>query len=277
MNSNALFLKLFVLCLIGTLLLSCEKKGSHQQFILVAHRGVIDEGIIENSLASLDETIKKGYTHIEVDLKCLKDGTIICFHDRTLKRVFGIDRVVSELTFSELRNLTSNSGTDSIPTFEEFCSRCRDRIDLMPDIKKCKPNQIDRYVSDIERILKKYNLIENALIIGDTEVVEKFYGIAKIAWRDRLEVANKSDKAVNNPSSNYFIFNHGEHFNEEEINGFHEMGLQVIVSINAWHYLQSDPQLEHGKADIERLIDLGIDGLQIDSQYGDFAFSCLNK
>lgn len=277
MESKKLYLKLIMFFLIGIILFGCSEKKFAKQFILVSHRGVVSEGIIENSLISLEKTIKAGYTHIEVDLRYMKDGTVICFHDRNLERIYGIDQDITELTLPELKELIANTTLWSIPTFEEFCSKCQGRINLMPDIKKCKPEQVEQYVAEIDRILKKYKLLENALVIGDSEVAERFYGKAKIAWRDRLDAAQKSDKALNNPAQYFFIFNHGEHFDKGEINGFHEMGLQVIVSINAWHYPDNDPELKYGKADIKRLIALGVDGLQIDSQYGDFTFSCLKK
>ena len=43
-------------------------------FILVAHRGVVDETFTENGLPSLEEAIRRGYTHVEVDIRSTKDG-----------------------------------------------------------------------------------------------------------------------------------------------------------------------------------------------------------
>lgn len=255
----------------------CSQKQKLSDFIVVAHRGVVENGLIENSLPALEETIKQGYTHIEVDLQCLKDGSIVCFHDSTLDRILGINKVVAEMTLSELNEIKSTLTLDPIPTFEEFCARCEGRINLMPDVKRCKKAQLDPYVTDIEKILTKYNLLKDALIIGEPDIIEKLYGKGKIAWRDRLKVAIESDKARNNPSQYFFIFNHGEHFDAEEVDGFHKMGLKIIVSINAWHYPDNDPDMLYGKNDIKRLIEIGVDGLQIDAQYGEYMFSQLKR
>ena len=56
-----------------TILWSCaQKQNKTSDFIVVAHRGVVEGERMENSLASLEETINQGYTHVEVDLRCIK-------------------------------------------------------------------------------------------------------------------------------------------------------------------------------------------------------------
>lgn len=261
--------------LLSLIFFGCSQKQKSSDFFIIAHRGVVDDALTENSIPALEETIKQGYTHIEIDLQCLKDGTIVCFHDSTLDRVLGVNKVVAEMTLPEIREITSSLNSDPIPTFEEFCAYCEGRINLMPDVKLCRSSQIEQYVADIEEIMTRYGLLVDAFIIGDKEVVERFYGKGKIAWRDPLKIARKMDRSRNNPGQHFFIFNHGEHFNKEEVDGFHEMGLKVIVSINAWHYPNNDPDMQYGKNDIKKMIGLGVDGLQIDSIYGDFVFSLI--
>ena len=153
-----------------------------------------------------------------------------------MERVLGIKKYLRDLTLAELKEITSTFSSNPIPTFDEFCSHCQGRINLMPDIKRCPPSQLDQYVADIEDIMKKYNLLKEALVIGDTEIVDKFYGKTKTAWRDSYKEAINSEKAHNDPTKYFFIFNHGKHFNKEEVDGFHKMGLKIIVSINNWHY-----------------------------------------
>jgi len=89
--------------------------AKREKFIMVAHRGVTGDGLIENSMAALDETIRQGYTHVEVDLRCLSDGTVVCFHDPTLKRVFGINRDIEELALPELQEILAGADSIQVP------------------------------------------------------------------------------------------------------------------------------------------------------------------
>ncbi len=69
----------------------------------------------------------------------------------------------------------------------------------------------------------------------------------------------------------YFVFNHGEDFAKEDVDGFHALGLPVIASINQGHYRHGDP-IEQGLFHIHEMLDLGVDGLQIDSIYDKAVF-----
>lgn len=70
--------------------------------MLIAHRGVVTDTLKENSLASLAETIRRGYTHIEVDLRMTKDGEIVCLHDNSLRRTTGVSKHINRITLEEL-------------------------------------------------------------------------------------------------------------------------------------------------------------------------------
>jgi len=50
----------------------------------------------------------------------------------------------------------------------------------------------------------------------------------------------------------------------------------VIPSVNIDHYKTGDP-VKQGLADIEKMLDWGVDGLQIDSCYDPLVFSILRK
>ncbi|MBE0700768.1 MAG: glycerophosphodiester phosphodiesterase [Acholeplasmataceae bacterium] len=73
---------------------------------LIAHRGLHSkEGIIpENSISAYQKALEQGYT-IELDLNVLKDGTVLAFHDKNFKRLCGDERLLSEITYDEIKNL----------------------------------------------------------------------------------------------------------------------------------------------------------------------------
>ncbi len=143
----------------------------------------------------------------------------------------------------------------------------------MVDIKGADDKLIEKYCRGIESALRKHGLLENALILtnripinNQEKVSDWFFGKAKVAWRDPLETAKLRIKAERDPEKYYYIFNHGEDFTREEVERFHKMGLMVIVSINLKHYKTGDP-LQRGLADLKRVLEYDVDGVQIDSIY----------
>jgi len=261
----------FLTLLLSLANLSCDE--NKEKVLVIAHRGgVVNESLPENSLAGLEEAVRRGYTHVEVDVRCTKDGKLVCFHNDNMKEKTGVDKNVSEVTLDKLRKLYLIKTQEAIPTFEEYCAKSCGRINLMLDIKGCAEEHTEEYIKQIDEILTKYGLMEEALFIGRKKILDRFYGKAKIALRDNLETVKASQQAKGNPGQYYFIFNHARDFDKKQIDGFHQIGMKVIVSINTFHYRTGDP-VKQGKDDIKRLLDLGVDGLQIDSCYDTAIFN----
>jgi glycerophosphoryl diester phosphodiesterase len=234
-----------------------------EDFILVAHRGVVTENIPENSLASLEETIRRGYTHIEVDLRVTRDGHAVVLHDRNLARTTGIDRNLDELTLAELREIVDE---DRVPSFAAFAERCAGRIELMPDVKDVPREFLEAFADSIESTMRRYGVVENALFIGRKDVAQRFWGEARSSWRQPIEDTRFDAGVAENPGRYHFVFGHAADFTEESVKRYQEMGLEVIVSINTFHYREGDP-VAQGLDDVRRMLDYGVDGLQIDSVY----------
>jgi len=75
---------MIMIALFPTLCLSAHDAATGApagHLMVLAHRGVVTDTIPENSLASLEETIRRGYTHIEVDVRPTKDGHAVVLHD----------------------------------------------------------------------------------------------------------------------------------------------------------------------------------------------------
>jgi len=100
-----------------------------------------------------------------------------------------------------------------------------------------------------------------------------FLGKAKVSWRVNLKKAKMLENSMpKNPGRYYFIFNSPQDFTKTDIDGLHKMGLMIIPSINLDHYKIGDP-LQQGLADVAKMLDWGVDGLQIDSCYDPLVFS----
>ncbi|MCH5166499.1 MAG: hypothetical protein J1F35_01275 [Erysipelotrichales bacterium] len=69
---------------------------------IISYLGIYDnERIFENTLQSMMRANKFGYL-IQIDVKILACGTIICFHDNNLKRLLHVDQELSTITYDEL-------------------------------------------------------------------------------------------------------------------------------------------------------------------------------
>ena len=282
MKNAFLFINLLAVMMLLSLFCSGYNKASDaKNFILVAHRGgVVDKNLSENSLKSLDEAINRGYTHVEIDVRVTKDGHAVCFHDNNLMREVGVDLNISDLTLDELKQFKLRKSQEQIPTFDEYCAKCEGRINVMIDTKSGDMQNIEQYAREIEDALTKYGLIDDALIIinrvpsfNQEKVADWFLGKSRVSWRVNLKKAKILEKTMpDNPGQYYFIFNSPKDFTKEDIQGFHKMGLMIIPSINTSHYKTGDP-LQQGLADVKKMLEWGVDGLQIDSCYDSLVFA----
>jgi glycerophosphoryl diester phosphodiesterase len=68
---------------------------------LVAHRGYTRH-YPENTLASVMAAIEAGARFVEIDVQLTRDEIPVLFHDRTLKRLCGVDGAVQDYTAAEL-------------------------------------------------------------------------------------------------------------------------------------------------------------------------------
>ena len=121
---------------------------------LIAHRGC-QSLAPENTVASFICAARLGLDAIETDVRLTADGALVCVHDDTLKRMFGIERAVSSMRLEELRKLIPVKGKDKgkdkrkikvngleswpkemlrIPTFAEYLDVC-ERYDKVPFIE----------------------------------------------------------------------------------------------------------------------------------------------
>ncbi len=116
-----------------------EKRGGP---FLIAHRG-FQPLAPENTVASFVCAARLGLDAIETDVRLSKDGALVCVHDDTLKRMFGVDRKVSDMSLEELRRVLPRRGnglkslpkeTLRIPTFAEYLDAC-ERYDKVPFIE----------------------------------------------------------------------------------------------------------------------------------------------
>jgi len=104
--------------------------------VYIAHRGLFDdaEGIPENSLPAFRRAVEQGYG-IELDIQRTKDRHLVVFHDRTLERMCGENKVLTEMTLAEIQEYTLGKSKERIPLFEEVLDVVGGRVPIVVEIK----------------------------------------------------------------------------------------------------------------------------------------------
>lgn len=108
--------------------------------VYIAHRGMHSLVIPENSLRAFEKAIEAG-NGIEIDVRLTKDGIPVVVHDNSLKRVCGVNKKVSELTYDELKGYSLSGSDQHIPTLQEVLSVVNGKVPLIIEIKinfRCK-------------------------------------------------------------------------------------------------------------------------------------------
>lgn len=99
---------------------------------LIAHRGAHNnaQGIIENTLAAFNLAKELGCWGIEFDVRVTADKVLVVNHDATLKRLWGHDRAIVNMSFDELRALVPD-----VPTLNEVVAAYGDSMHLFIELK----------------------------------------------------------------------------------------------------------------------------------------------
>ena len=110
--------------------------------LFIAHRGC-QSLAPENTIPSFTCAARLGLQAIETDVRISKDGMLVCSHDDSLKRMFGLKRKVSTTDYAELKTFVPSNGNGldvwrkellRIPTFAEYLDIC-ERYDAVPFIE----------------------------------------------------------------------------------------------------------------------------------------------
>lgn len=121
-----------------------ENKANWLKKGVIYHRGKHGNGVIENTMEAFDLAVKDGLG-IELDVRLTKDNKVIVFHDKSLKRIFNIDKCVESTLYEEL--LEHSNG--KIPLLEDVLELVNDRVGVMVEIKSSKGTRLEKEVIEI--------------------------------------------------------------------------------------------------------------------------------
>ena len=230
---------------------------------LIGHRGgVIDSTNTENSMAGLVAASNRGYYMVEVDVRLTKDSQLIIQHNADLNTYYHVNKNTQQLTWEEIRVLKSDRDGSQPILFEDALKYCQGRLQIMLD-NKITGNDIVSF-KKMEDLLRKYGLLENALIIGTDQTRVYFNGKARTGYSlkalKQLQSQNQLDPA------RYYLFEHGNVLTESDVRWAQSNNILVVPSVNSFHY-RDVPFMVGAKRDIENLKKWGVEYYQIDSEF----------
>jgi len=98
---------------------------------IVSHRGEHDNHkIFENTLKAFDLAFEKGIWGIEFDVRWTKDLHPVVAHDPDLRRVFGLDVAIGDMSLDDLK-----SRCPAVPTLAEVIEKYGKKLHFMIEIK----------------------------------------------------------------------------------------------------------------------------------------------
>jgi glycerophosphoryl diester phosphodiesterase len=127
----------------------------HPGPIAFAHRGGAEGPAGENTLSAFKIAVAAGYQYLETDVHATADGVLLAFHDRRLGRITDTRGRINTLTAAEVA--TARIGDEPIPTMADLLTAFPDaRFNI--DVKQ--PNAI----APLSALLREADAVERVCI-----------------------------------------------------------------------------------------------------------------
>lgn len=100
--------------------------------IFIAHRGLYNEQIGENTISAFDNAFHNGFEGIELDVRKTKDNQVVVIHDSFISRVSNGFGLIKSLTYQQLLKYDfGKSYIERIPLLKEVINRYNNKIILI--------------------------------------------------------------------------------------------------------------------------------------------------
>ena len=175
----------------------CPQKSPEIYDYIFAHRG-FHLNVPENSLPSYKLMV--GKFGIEMDIRLLKDGNIVCFHDRYTKRLLGGPGKTSNFTYSKLRKYTLKGTKYRVIRLKSALSTIGGKSPVLIEVKGLFTK---KYYYRLNAILRQYkgDIYFHCKNIITYIKLRKVYG-NKVFW-------------ILNPFRKRFNFLKGKHYSNQ--------------------------------------------------------------
>ena len=186
---------------------------------IIAHRGLTNDNIKENTLEAFKNAIKNKYNGIELDIRKTKDNIIVVLHDKYINRTSDGIGNINKLTYKE--TLKYNFGTkkykSKIPTLKEVIKNINN-TNIFIELKE----SLDK--EELNNILKLNKSNKYYIMSFNKEYIDNLIGI-----KYNLGLINYVFNSFIDYSKYNFILVLEDLFNKDIYDYFTKMNLEVIV------------------------------------------------
>ena len=225
--------------------ISCSKKPTP---LAIGHRGA--KGYVaENTLASVQKALALGVDGIEIDVFVCQTGELVVFHDKTLEKLTDATGYIEALPLDSIRKITV-LGSEPIPTLNEILDEVPGKVVLNIELKgagTAKPtiDLLDTYfqaqkIAPKDILISSFDWNELAIFFANNAEVP----IAVLTEDDPLDaipVAQQLKAVAINPDF--------KSLTAENVDKIHKQKLKIY------------PWTVNTEEDIQKMIDLGVDGI----------------
>lgn len=133
-------------------------------FTVVGHRGD-PINAPEETFQSIDMAFSQGANYVELDLHESQDGVLVISHDRNLKRVTGVDTIVSQNTFAKLSTLKMSNG-EPVHSVEQLFQHYQNNPNakFLIETKKTKKGNPQDMEAKLVALIQKYHLQKRIMV-----------------------------------------------------------------------------------------------------------------
>lgn len=186
---------------------------------LIAHRGLTNENIKENTLKAFKNAINNNYNGIELDIRRTKDNVIVVIHDKYINRTSDGIGNINNLTYKNVLkyNFGTKKNKSKIPTLKEVI-KCINNTNIFIELKE----EINK--EELENILKLNNSNKYYLMSFNKEYIDDLVGIEY-----NLGLINYVFNSFIDYSDYNFVLVLEDLFNKDIYDYFKKLNIEVVI------------------------------------------------
>ncbi|ANJ27037.1 glycerophosphodiester phosphodiesterase [Agromyces aureus] len=122
---------------------------------VLAHRGLAVEAP-ENTLLAFEHALAVGAGYLETDVRLTRDGVVVIAHDDTIDRVAGRSAVVADLSLADLEQIELGAG-------QRFCTLAA-ALEALPDARFNIDVKVAEAVDPVVEVIRASGSVERVLL-----------------------------------------------------------------------------------------------------------------